>query len=187
MLELRNMKAFFQFIWEIFKVVIIALLIVIPIRYFIFQPFFVRGDSMMPNFENSDYLLIDQISYRFNDPKRGEVVVFRYPENPSFRYIKRIIGLPGETVQIGNGNVTILDNNEVQILDESDYLPSSLLTPGEGIWVLLEDEYFVLGDNRLASADSRRWGPLSRDEIIGRVFFKAWPFSDFSKIKAPAY
>jgi len=97
------MKSFLSFIWEIAKIVIIALLIVIPIRYFIFQPFFVKGQSMEPTFENGDYLIIDEISYRFRAPQRGEVIVFKYPENPSQRYIKRIVGLPRETIEINDG------------------------------------------------------------------------------------
>lgn len=181
------MRSFLVFIWEITKIVIIALLIVVPIRTFLFQPFFVRGESMTPAFENGDYLIIDEISYRFRDPQRGEVIVFRYPYDPSQRYIKRIIGLPGETVEIKEGKVTISNQKEPYLLDESDYLLSDLFTPGEEIISLTENEYFVLGDNRSASADSRRWGPLNRENIIGRVLFRAWPFTAFAKIEAPAY
>jgi len=181
------MKSFFAFIWEITKIVIIALLIVVPIRYFIFQPFFVKGQSMEPNFENNDYLIVDEISYRFRAPQRGEVVVFKYPQNPSQCYIKRIIGLPGETIEIGDGKVVIFSEKDSQILDESDYLPPGVFTPGEILVSLAENEYFVLGDNRISSADSRRWGPLPKEDIIGRVFLRAWPFVAFAKIKAPAY
>jgi len=140
------MRNIFIFFWEIIKIVIIALLIVVPIRYFIFQPFFVRGQSMEPNFENGDYLIIDEISYRFREPQRGEVIVFRYPLNPSQRYIKRIIGLPGETVEIENNKVIIVNEKRSQILDESRYLSSATLTPGEIRLTLANDEYFVLGD-----------------------------------------
>lgn len=181
------MKNFLVFIWEITKIVIIALLIVVPIRYFIFQPFFVRGQSMEPNFENGDYLIIDEISYRLREPQRGEVVVFKYPGNPSQRYIKRIVGLPGEIVEIKDGKVVIFNQGESQILDESDYLPPDTFTSGEIKIALAENEYFVLGDNRYASADSRRWGPLSREDIVGRVILRAWPFTAFAKIEAPEY
>jgi len=182
------MKNIISFIWEILKIVIIALLIVIPIRYFIFQPFFVRGQSMEPNFENGDYLIIDEISYRFKDPQRGEVVVFKYPRNPSQRYIKRIIGLPGETVEIEAGKIIIYqENSEALVLDESGYLPFSLQTPGDLRIALDEDEYFVLGDNRVSSADSRRFGSLPRENIVGRVFIRAWPMTAFAKIEAPTY
>jgi len=180
------MKGFLSFIWEITKIIIIALLIVVPIRYFLFQPFFVRGQSMEPNFENGDYLIIDEISYRFGDPQRGDVVVFKYPQNPSQRYIKRIIGLPGETVMIEGGQIIILSQETKQVLDESGYLPD-IETPGNLIMNLSNDEYFVLGDNRISSSDSRRWGSLPREDIIGKVFFRAWPFAALAKIEAPSY
>ena len=181
------MKNSLAFIWEILKIVIIALLIVIPIRYFLFQPFFVRGQSMEPAFENSDYLIIDEISYRLGSPQRGDVIVFKYPQNPSQRYIKRIVGLPGETIAIEAGSVIIFNWEGSQTLDESDYLSPSVQTPGDVRVSLDEDEYFVLGDNRVSSADSRRWGSLPRENIIGRVLFRAWPFSALAKIEAPNY
>lgn len=181
------MRGILTFIWEILKIVIVALLIVVPIRYFLFQPFFVRGQSMEPTFENGDYLIIDEISYRFRDPQRGEVVVFKYPQNPSQRYIKRIVGLPGETVDIEDGKVIIFNWGGSQVLDESAYLPASCQTPGDVRVSLAEDEYFVLGDNRVSSADSRRWGPLPEENIIGRVLFRAWPFTALAKFEAPAY
>jgi len=180
------MKAFFSFllfIWEILKIVIIALVIVIPIRYFLFQPFIVKGQSMEPNFENGNYLIIDELSFRFRDPRREEVVVFRYPRNPSQRFIKRIIGLPGEKIEIKAGSIMVND----QILDESEYLPFGLQTPGNIQISLNENEYFVLGDNRISSFDSRQWGPLPRKNIIGRVYFRAWPFTALAKFEAPAY
>jgi len=180
------MKAFFSFllfIWEILKIVIIALVIVIPIRYFLFQPFIVKGQSMEPNFENGNYLIIDELSFRFRDPQREEVVVFRYPGNPSQRFIKRIIGLPGEKIEIKAGSIMVND----QILDESKYLPFGLQTPGNIQISLNENEYFVLGDNRISSFDSRQWGPLPRKNIVGRVYFRAWPFTALAKFEAPAY
>lgn len=195
------MRNFLLFIWEVIKVVIIALIIVVPIRYFLFQPFFVKGQSMEPNFENGDYLIIDEISYRFRHPQRGEVVVFKYPENLSQRYIKRIVGLPEETIEIKNGKVVIFgkDYNPPttspqpsagplsQILDESDYLSPATSTAGDIRVSLAENEFYVLGDNRIYSADSRRWGPLDKEYIIGRVFFRAWPISALAKIEIPTY
>jgi len=181
------MRNFLAFVWEITKIVVIALLIVVPIRYFLFQPFLVRGQSMEPNFKNGDYLIVDQISYRFRNPQRGEVVVFKYPRNPSQRYIKRIIGLPEETVEIENGQVVIYNQNGRQILDESAYLSPGIYTPGEIGITLTENEYFVLGDNRFSSADSRRWGPLPREDIVGQVFLRAWPFVALTKFEAPNY
>jgi len=177
------MRKFFSFIWEITKIVVIALLIVVPIRYFLFQPFFVKGQSMMPNFENGDYLIIDEISYRFRSPQRGEVIVFKYPGDPSQRYIKRIVGLPGETVEIKDGKIIIFKDNQEQILNESDYLPEALMFIDYPEVVLEKDEYFVLGDNRRST-----WrGVVPQKNIIGRVFFRAWPFTALAKIEAPNY
>ena len=181
------MKNALIFIWEIAKIVIIALLIVVPIRYFIFQPFFVKGQSMEPNFSNGDYLIIDEITYRFRPPQRGEVVVFKYPSDPSQRYIKRIIGIPGETIEIEEGKVIIYNEEGGRILEESDYLSSSVFTSGNLRLTLDGNEYFVLGDNRVASADSRRWGSLPQENIVGRVLIRVWPFVTFAKIEAPNY
>ena len=180
------MKAFFSFflfVWEILKIVLIALVIVIPIRYFLFQPFIVKGQSMEPNFENSNYLIVDELSYRFRDPQRGEVVVFRYPKNISQRFIKRIIGLPGEKIEIEAGVVMM----NGKILDESKYLPSGVQTTGNTQISLDENEYFVLGDNRISSFDSRQWGVLPRKNIVGRVYFRAWPITALTKFEAPTY
>ena len=142
---------------------------------------------MEPNFQNGDYLIVDEISYRLRAPQRGEVIVFKYPANPSQKYIKRIIGLPGETVEIQAGKVDIYDSNGVpQILDER-YLPDFLETYGDVELRLSDSEYFVLGDNRTASSDSRRWGSVPRDNIIGKVFLRVWPFAALAMIEAPDY
>lgn len=182
---MRNLLLFF---WEITKIVIIALVIVIPIRYFIFQPFYVKGDSMEPNFSNGDYLIIDEITYRFKAPQRGEVIVFRHTNGPSQRYIKRIIGLPGETIEVKQGKVMLYNNEGKEVvLEESTYLPADIFTAGDVRMVLNKNEYFVLGDNRAASADSRRWGPLPRQNIIGRALIRAWPPTALAKIPVPIY
>ena len=181
------MKKSILFILEVIKIVVLAAVIVIPIRYFLFQPFFVQGISMKPNFQNGDYLIIDEISYRLREPQRGEVIVFKYPQNPSQRYIKRIIGLPGETIEVKDNQVIIFDGKESRVLDESNYLPSYLKTPGNVRLTLEEDQYFVLGDNRTASFDSRRWGPLPAKNIVGRVVIRAWPFTAFAEVITPDY
>ncbi len=180
------MKNFFSFLFETAKIVILAVIIVVPIRYFIFQPFFVQGMSMEPNFHNGDYLIVDEITYRFMNPQRGEVVVFKYPKSPTQRYIKRIIGLPEETISIKGGQVSIINENGTWTLDESDYLLDAY-TGGEIKVSLSKDEYFVLGDNRAFSSDSRRWGALSREFIVGKVYLRAWPFTALAKMEAPAY
>ncbi len=180
-----------QFFWELVKVFLIAVVIIIPIRYFLVQPFFVRGASMEPNFEDGEYLVVDELSYRFRDPERGEVIVFRYPDNPSQFFIKRIIGIPGDTVTIGNGRVQI-QNSEFQqgvVLDESEYLSESVRTGGNETVQLGEGEYYVLGDNRAASSDSRIWGVLDQDMIVGRAWIRAYPFGSFSifSIQSPGF
>ncbi len=183
------MKSILLFIWETVKIVIIALLIVLPIRYFVFQPFIVRGQSMEPSFSHGDYLIIDQITYRFNQPQRGEVIVFRYPNNPAQRYIKRIIALPGETVEINEGRVVIYNDQyrEGTALEENHYLFEPAYTVGELRMTMGEKEYFVLGDNRDASADSRRWGTVPEHDIIGRALIRLWPLVAFATIEAPQY
>jgi signal peptidase I len=181
------MKSAFSFIWELLKIIFIALVIVVPIRYFIFQPFLVQGPSMEPSFDSGDYLIVDEISYKFREPQRGEVIVFHYPFDPSQRFIKRIIGLPGETVEIKGGKVTVYNKEGALVLDESEYLYPALGTQGNFRVSLADDEYFVLGDNRPISADSRRWGTLPRKNIIGRVFLRLWPLTSVARAEIPHY
>ena len=180
------MKGVFLFIFEVIKIVVLALLIVIPIRYFIFQPFVIKGNSMEPNFHQGDYLIVDEISYRFKEPQRGDVIVFRYPQDISQRFIKRIIGLPGETVTMEEGKITISEGIEERILDESTYLPRQNYFDDVSL-SLNEDEYFVLGDNRFASFDSRKWGSLPRDYIVGRVILRTWLPAAMARISTPSY
>ena len=172
------LKSVFKFSWDIIKVAVMALVLAGLVRYFLVQPFFVEGASMEPNFENGEYLLIDELSYYFRPVERGEVVVFHYPLDTSKYYIKRIIGLPEETVEIKNSQVTIYNDEYPNgfALNE-DYLPKSLVTDGQIKEKLGKDEYFVLGDNRSVSYDSRRWGVLPKNDIVGRVWVRAWPFS----------
>ncbi len=179
------MKGFLNYFWETLKIVFFALLIVIPIRFYLFQPFIVRGASMEPSFHEADYLIVDQLSYRFREPERGEVIVFHYPQDPQKRHIKRIIGLPGEEVVIEEEKIFIIDDGEMIVLEE-EYLPLPR-TSGEERIFLEEDHYFVMGDNRSASFDSRNWGSLPKKNIIGKVFFQISPFSVFSKVELPEY
>ena len=176
------------FIWETTKVVVISLAIILPIRYYLVQPFFVKGASMEPNFEDGDYLLVDELSYRFSEPVRGDVIIFRYPGDTSQFFIKRIIGLPGETVEIKNNEVMIynIDDPDGVVLSE-EYLDAVQETLGNMIMRLDGNEYFVLGDNRLRSSDSRRWGPVNKTLITGKAFIRAWPFNRFDKIQQVTY
>lgn len=171
-------------VWELAKIVIISLIIVLPIRLFIAQPFIVRGASMEPNFHNGEYLIIDELSYRIEDPKRGDVIVFRYPQDPSQFFIKRIVGLPGETVAITSGSVVIRsaeDPNGTALSE--NYLPEMVVTTPDTVMELGDKEYFVMGDNRSASSDSRRWGALEERFLIGRALVRLWPPTDIGIIR----
>ena len=177
------MKRILSSFWETGRVAIIALLFAFVVRAFIFQPFLVHGTSMEPNFHNGDYLIGDEISYRFQDPQRFEVVVFRYPNDPSQRYIKRVVGLPGETVEVQDGKITISGSSAASqpfTLDEGRYLTDEN-TQGSLEVKLGSNEYFVLGDNRMFSSDSRIWGSLPREDIIGRVFLRVFPNLAYGK------
>lgn len=168
--------------------VVISLAIILPIRYYLVQPFFVKGASMEPNFEDGDYILVDELSFRFRDAERGEVIIFRFPQQPSQFFIKRIIGLPKETVQVKDNKVMVFneENPEGFVLEET-YLAPEQKTLGTMTTKLDDNEYFVLGDNRLQSSDSRRWGPVNRSLIMGRAFLRPWPFTRASKIPSVAY
>jgi signal peptidase I len=164
-----------DFLKEVFKFALIAFLVVVPIRVFIAQPFLVNGASMSPTFENGNYLIIDEISYRFNEPERGDVVVFKYPKDPSKFFIKRIIGLPGEGVEIREGEVFILDGDGSEIKIEENYVINK--SSDDFNLTLNEKEYFVLGDNRPSSSDSRIWGVLPKKLIKGRAFLRLLPIN----------
>jgi signal peptidase I len=188
MIKIFVMRGFFLFLWETIKIVVVSVLIVMPIRYFVVQPFFVKGASMEPSFDDGQYLIINEIGYRFESPQRGDVVVFRYPLDPSQYYIKRIIGLPGETVKIDGGKITIYNqqNPSGMVLDET-YLSAGQVTVGELETNLNNNQYFVLGDNRNASSDSRRWGPVAKNLIIGRAWVRAWPPNRLTVFAAQNY
>ncbi len=183
-LSMEN-KGIVSFIFEWTKLFLLALAIVIPIRVLLFQPFVVSGASMDPNFHDADYLIIDELSYKLREPERQEVIVFKYPRDPSYKYIKRIIGLPGEKVEIKDSEVFITSNNETFELDEP-YLPEET----KQNWdrnnnfsiELGANEYFVMGDNRNYSSDSRIWGPVPRENIVGKVFIKLSAFDFLSSI-----
>lgn len=167
-----------NFFTEIFKFAVIALFIVVPFRLFVAQPFIVSGESMSPTFETGEYLIVDQLSYRFDAPKRGDVVIFKYPRDTSKYFIKRLIGLPGETVEVRGSTVIIhgKDGKQTEQLDEP-YVAQGNDREFYGTTKLSDTEYFVMGDNRRASSDSRIWGPVPKADMIGRAAVRLLPLA----------
>jgi len=177
-----------KFLYETIQTVVVFLSIFAFVYYLAVQPHQIQGDSMLPNFVNNEYILTDKISYRLNDPTRGDVIVFKAPNNPRRDYIKRVIALPGETV--------LLQENQMFVGGKA--LPENYLDPEEKInggaflgekteITLKPGEYFVMGDNRDRSQDSRTWGPITKDKIIGRVFFRYWPPKSMGQVHAADY
>ena len=187
-------KDFMYFIFDLMKTGVIVFAIAFCLRYFAVQPFIVDGESMMPNYVNNEYILAEKVSYLTGQPKRGDVIVFRYPGNPNVSYIKRIIGLPGDTVTIENSTVKITSDKypEGAIVDEK-YLSGDALTLAEGTssgaYTTKVDagEYFVMGDNRQHSSDSREWGLLPKSNIIGRAWLTILPANKFGIQKRVNY
>lgn len=169
-----------EFLHELLRTGLIVLLIVLPIRFFVAQPFIVSGASMTPNFSTGDYLIIDQISYRLEEPQRGEVVVFRYPLNPDKFFIKRIVGLPGETVQVTPTEVIVFNNEHPDgfTLSEPYLSPNNSYSEETTTVDLNAGEYFVLGDNRSSSSDSRIWGALPEENLVGKAYARLLPISE---------
>lgn len=182
-------KNVFGVFWEFIEAIVFALAIFVVVYLFLFQPNQVKGSSMYPTFKDGEYILTDKISYRLGLPKHGEVVVFKSPKNENVDFIKRIIGLPGDTVKISKGKVYL----NTKLLDESEYLDQSVYTGPESF--LAEDQevavpegkYFVMGDNRPHSSDSRDFGPVTTDEFVGKVFFRYFPIDRFGKINPATY
>lgn len=182
------LKSVGLFILELVKVGLLAALTIGLIRYFLFKPFYVKGASMEPNFYDHEYLIVDELSYRLRTPERGEVIVFEYPDQPSEYFLKRIVGLPGERVKISNGHVVVYNkaHPEGVTLDES-YLPSDLPTAGDNVYTVSDNQYFVMGDNRPNSFDSRRFGPVDKKYIVGRAWFRGWPFTRVKAFTTPSF
>jgi signal peptidase I len=162
---------------DLFTLVALIVVVVIPIRLFIISPFIVDGASMHPTFEHLDYLVVNEFMYYFRAPARGDVIVFRYPAEPSTFYIKRIIGLPGEKVSINHGVVTVTTPNGESLTLTEPYLVNEDATYTKST-TLQNDQYFVMGDNRPNSSDSRVWGPLPKKNIIGRVDLRLLPIGE---------
>jgi signal peptidase I len=181
-----QVRALGRFILEMLQIAAIALAIILPVRYFLVQPFIVKGASMQPSYYENEYLIIDELTYRFRDPERGETVVFHPPGNEGQYYIKRVIGLPGETVEIRDGKMIIFNDTYPNgiTLDET-YLIEE--TEGKQRTQLGQNEYFLMGDNRDASLDSRAIGPIPFKNITGRVWIRGLPLDQAGVLEIPAY
>ena len=172
------MKKIGAFFLDIIETVVLALAIFVLVYLFLVQPHQVRGSSMYPSFHDGEYLLTDKFSYRLGDPGRGDVIVFKAPKNQEYDYIKRIVGLPGDKIAIKDGHIYINDQ-----LNDEPYLPEDFSTSGGSYWkegteiVIPEGEYLVLGDNRSHSSDSREWGAVPEENIIGKAWLRYWPFN----------
>lgn len=172
---------------SLFLYTFLALFIALFVRLYIAAPYLVSGASMEPTFATLDYLVLDRISYRFGEPARGEVIIFKYPHDPSRSFIKRIIGLPGETVVL-QGNTVIIQNTEHPdgfTLEEPYVIPTNA-RPSTMSMTLADGQYFVMGDNRKASADSRSWGALPEQNIVGRAYVRLFPFNEISLLPGEA-
>jgi len=184
----RYKSGFLSLTIDFIKITIGALIVVFFIRHFLVQPFFVKGRSMEPNFYDGDYLITNEFDYRFNvnPPKRGDVIVFKYPKDETKYFIKRIVGLPEETITINDGNIIIYNKefpNGIKL--QEDYIAKSVFTSGNVSVTLGKEEYYVLGDRRFESSDSRQWGPLDKKYIIGKVWTRIWPLDTVEIIKNP--
>ncbi len=180
MMEQQN--GFWKGVREWAQVIVIALIIALPIRFFIAEPFVVNGASMDPTFSTGQFLVVDRLTYDFEPPRRGDVIVFEYPNDPSVYYIKRIVGLPGETISIQDGQVNIQTNASSTpfAVDQSFIAPDHASHDTLPPLTLGPTQYFVMGDNRAQSSDSRAWGPLDRHFIIGRPIIRLTPLNAIS-------
>lgn len=178
-------------VWDTIKVLLVSLAIILPIRAYVVQPFFVRGASMDPSFYDGEYLVIEELSYTLGlrAPHRGDVIVFRYPLDRSQHYIKRIVGLPGEHIVIRQGVVTVINEEFPKgfRLDEASYLAVGENTDGTTDTLLGPNEYFVLGDNRDRSSDSRAWGAVPKELIVGRAWVRVFPIARAGAVPLPIY
>lgn len=179
----KELKNSFYFIWDIGKTLFFVITIAFLIRFYLVQPFYVEGQSMEPSFNNGEYLLIDELTYHFRAPERGEVIVFKPPISTYQNYIKRIIALPNEEIDFKENSGFVIKNQKEQngATLEENYLTPETPTRGEKNVKLEDKNYFVMGDNRTQSSDSRVFGPVFKGSITGRVWFyiKTEPWKTF--------
>lgn len=181
------LRKIYNFLIDTIQTFLLAAAVFLVIYAFLLRPFEVKGDSMYPNFKDGEYILTNLISLRLGNPKIGDVVVFKAPNDKEKDYIKRVVGLPGDTVSMKDGNVYV---NGVEF-DESKFLKPDIQTSvgaflAEGQEATVpEDSFFVLGDNRPYSSDSREWGFVRKSDLIGISFFVYWPLGEMQIVKNP--
>jgi signal peptidase I len=193
------MKKFLASFLEVFEIALVAVGAVYVVRTFLIQPFLVSGSSMVPNFQDGNYVLVDELTYHIRQPERGDVVVFHDPQDWSTYFIKRVIGLPGEKLVINKNVITVFNaaHPDGLALDES-YLPSGTpissdncdggdVISGVCTYTIASSTYLTLGDNRPESYDSRSWGPLPAKNIVGLVRVRLWPIDEVTAFAAPKY
>lgn len=179
---------------DLLETLVMAIAIFIVVYMFLLQPHQVRGQSMTPNFEDGEFILTDKITYRFRGPERGDVVVFRAPQDPNYDFIKRVVGLPGERLKISEGHFYIYNPQHVRgdkliepYISQSLNTPTGTLLKEGEIITVPNNQYFVTGDNRGHSSDSREWGSVPRESIIGRAWLRYWPPSKIGLIPQVDY
>jgi len=182
------LKRLWAFFLDILEVVVFAVAIFLFVYLLIVQPHKIKGTSMEPNFPSGEYLLTDKVSYRFREPKRGEIIVFMAPTSNSDEFIKRIIALPGETIMIENESIYINGQllNEPYLSYNINTLPGNFLQENDAMTIPFNN-YFVMGDNRPFSSDSRSWGYVPKENITGRAWFIYWPLGSIGLIKDISY
>lgn len=187
------MRALTAFFIDIIETVVIAVAIFITVYLFLLQPHQVKGESMVPTFHPDEYILTDKLSYRFHEPERGDVIVFRAPQNQAIDFIKRIIGLPGEKVKLSGGKIIIINAKNPSGLSLNEPYTKgeptregTTLKEGQELTVPA-GEFFVLGDNRTHSSDSREFGTVSKSLIIGRAWLRYWPPPQISFVQQVQY
>ena len=182
------LKRIVNFFLDFVETAVVALSIFVVVYLFLVQPHEIKGGSMEPTFNNNEYILTDKISYRFKEPKRGDVVIFKAPKNPDVDYIKRIIGLPGERIKIQNGAIYINGKklSEPYIRDITSLTSTQYLQ--EGVETTVPEGYFfVMGDNRTGSMDSREFGPIAENVIIGHAILRYWPLPALGLVPSVSY
>jgi len=174
------LRTVWAFVLDFIETIVVSLAIFALVYLFLFQPHQVEGRSMEPNFQNGEYILTDKVSYRFREPERGDVVVFHSPQDERVDFIKRIVGVPGDTIEVRTGYVYINGQKmEEPFINDPGRVAQGRFLRENAVVEVPPGQYIVMGDNRLHSSDSREWGFVTRDEIVGRAFFRYWPMTVF--------